>query len=337
MSDLNKVEVVPIQLEKHPNADSLSVVKVWNYTVVVNTQQWEGKTKAAYIPPDNLVPLGRPEFSFLTSNHIKVRRFRGILSQGLLVPVPDEFPIGFDATEHFGVKRYESPVDAEIGGDITTGPPDQPSKYDLESWFKYGIVMEKLYNGLPIVITEKIDGTNSSFTFQNGEMWCKSRGHYRKSNTDANGVEHNIYWKALKENPWIEKMCRDIPRLHLFGEIYGWVQNTRYGHSKGKISFAAFDVYESGSFSSYGEFKDMVQYYGGTIAPEIYVGPYYDLGIKTLIDGTSLLCDENMREGVVIRPLKEKYVYSDENMAFTGRLILKAVSPIYLEGKGKRK
>lgn len=66
MKSTHKAEVVPVVLEKHPNADSLSIVKVFGYTVVVNTKQWEGHTKAVYIVPDSLVDASRTEFSFLS-------------------------------------------------------------------------------------------------------------------------------------------------------------------------------------------------------------------------------------------------------------------------------
>ncbi len=63
----HKVEVVPVVLEKHPNADNLSIIRVHGFTVVGNTEAWKNVTKAAYIPSDSLVKVARPEFSFLAS------------------------------------------------------------------------------------------------------------------------------------------------------------------------------------------------------------------------------------------------------------------------------
>lgn len=51
-----KVEVVPITLEPHPNAETLSVVKVFDYAVCVRTADWKDKLLGAYIPPDSVVP-----------------------------------------------------------------------------------------------------------------------------------------------------------------------------------------------------------------------------------------------------------------------------------------
>ena len=62
--DTHKAEVVPVVLEKHPNADKLSIVRVYNFTVVVNTEDWQGVEKAVYIQPDSVLP-DKPEYRFL--------------------------------------------------------------------------------------------------------------------------------------------------------------------------------------------------------------------------------------------------------------------------------
>src|SRR5271168_2975544 len=62
--DTHKVEVVPVKLEPHPNADRLSVVRVYNFTVVVNTADWQGVEKAAYVQPDSVLP-DTSEYRFL--------------------------------------------------------------------------------------------------------------------------------------------------------------------------------------------------------------------------------------------------------------------------------
>ena len=91
------VEVVPIKLYPHGNADSLSIVYPFGedgYTVVVKTEEWKDRTMGAYIPPDSIVP-DVPDFAFLGGHrHIKVRRYRGILSQGLMWKAPEGSQIG---------------------------------------------------------------------------------------------------------------------------------------------------------------------------------------------------------------------------------------------------
>ena len=55
-----RCDVVPVTLEPHPNADSLSLVRVGGYTVCVRTADWEGVDRGVYIPPDSVVPATGP-------------------------------------------------------------------------------------------------------------------------------------------------------------------------------------------------------------------------------------------------------------------------------------
>src|SRR3990167_2192296 len=125
----HKVEIVPIKLEPHPNADKLSLVKIHGYTCVVNTNDWAGKDEAAYVCPDSLVDTKRPEFAFLGDRpRITVRRFRGIFSQGLLVPAPEGSQIGDDVAEQLGVTKYEPIIKFNMG-DEESPPPGFIPKY----------------------------------------------------------------------------------------------------------------------------------------------------------------------------------------------------------------
>ena len=84
----HRVEVVPITLEPHPNADTLSIVRVFaGYTVCVRTTDWQGRALGAYVPPDSLVDTTRPEFAFLADGkrarqRIKVKKLRGVAAWG---------------------------------------------------------------------------------------------------------------------------------------------------------------------------------------------------------------------------------------------------------------
>src|SRR5690349_21772622 len=109
-----KVEVVPVKLEKHPNADALSLVTVFDaYVLCVRTADWEGVTQAAYLPPDSVVP-NTEEYAFLEGKtRIKAKKLRGIVSQGMLVPAPEGSSIGDDVAEALKITHYEPEVQAE--------------------------------------------------------------------------------------------------------------------------------------------------------------------------------------------------------------------------------
>jgi RNA ligase (TIGR02306 family) len=371
MSDLNQVIVVPVSLEKHPDADTLSIVRIEGYNVVVRTEDWINEDRGAYIPPDNVVDVTRPEFKFLdegivgrTTARIKAKRLRGVMSQGLLIPVPKkviyegrysdaieegtaiwgyEFNIGDDVTEYFGVTRYVSPVDLQLEGNAGEaiskheGPSNPGIKYDIDSWFKYRRLLPE---GTEVVLTEKIHGTNARYTYQDGKMWCGSRSFYRRQSAGS------VYWRALEENPWIEEFCRSYPDVVLYGEIFGWVQTLRYGSKPGQLFFRAFDVFDSLSnntqfwgwdkfYNSMSLKKSEFDVDGGIyiskdidstqrIVPFIYRGFISDELIEKHMDGPSVFFPGHIREGIVIKPVDEMY---DLRL---GRVILKAVSPVYL-------
>lgn len=86
-------------------------------------------------------------------------------------------------------------------------------------------------------------------------MYAGSRNHYRRRTDErdpwyrrlvrwASGgrygklrVEKCVYWLAVKQNPWIEDLCRSHPDYIFYGEIFGWVQKLRYGATEAGMCF----------------------------------------------------------------------------------------------------
>jgi len=338
MSD-HKCEVVPVVLEKHPNADALSIVNVFDgYQVCVRTADWTGVDVGVYIPPDSIVP-DTEQFKFLEGHlRIKAKKLRGIESYGLLVPVPlmddpigwnkKEFEIGEDLSEEMGIKHYEPEMSSFIKrsvGNFSDPPPIAGSIYDMEAWKKYG---HEFVDGEEVVITEKIHGTNSRYTFQNGRMYCGSHNTWKKQ--DPDGTTQNIYWNILTIHPWVEAFCRLNPNVILYGEIFGEVQKGfNYGSTQDNpYQFRAFDVYAGGRFLDYDDALGNAS--SDFLVPVLYRGPYSSEVVVKHTSGLTTLGRGHIREGVVIKPTKERY-----SERLRGRLILKNVSIEYLEGKKK--
>lgn len=212
----HKVEVVRIgALEKHPNADSLSIVKLFGggYQCVVKTSEWAEGDLAAYVPPDSLVPLDRPEFAWLAdlgrtpftreekglqrSYHlIRVIKLRKVMSMGMLVKLPEgkaaEKAIGRshlgladDLATFFEVLHYEPPVKDRNTSKATTygsaaepAPSVNPPGYDIDSLRRYSEVFQA---GEPVYITEKIHGANARYTAEDRGLFSYSFGRYHSS------------------------------------------------------------------------------------------------------------------------------------------------------------
>jgi len=322
MKSTHEVKIVPIVLETHPNADELSIVRIDGYQVVVRTEEWKDRKIGAHVLPDTIVDVSRPEFSFLASRgdvkdgklRIRACKFRGVVSFGLLVPC--EGNIGDNLADSLGVEHYEPELKLCSGGDNMAGPSGvNVSKYDIETARKYqGLFLKNE----PVFITEKIHGANARYVCVNEEMFCGSRTGWKQAG-------NNIWWKAL--TPEMEKFCRYNPGVILYGEVYGQVQNLKYG--KKGVEFAAFDILDKFGFVNVALFLGLCGLAGIPTVPIIHrYFPYNWEEIEKMSNGPSLVPGANhTREGVVIKPLQERH--TDE----VGRLILKVVGSDYLEKK----
>lgn len=383
--DTHKVEVVPVVLEKHPDADKLSVVRVYNFTCVVNTADWQGVTQAAYVQPDSVLP-DKPEYRFLKDTstlrkmrqswdeklalefssdlarlaydeairdieakidantkylRITVRKLRGVISMGMLLPAPEGSKIGDDVAEILGVTHYEPPTADELDGsrkhtgdDVAPAPPMiYAPKYDVESVYKYADCFEA---GEMVYVSEKLDGQNARYvstlgpdivvdtidgqanTYNHFTFHAGSRTEWKMKEGGSN------WWRAIEQNPWIETWMIEHPELVMYGEVYGWVAPLRYGAKQGQLFFRAFDVLDGMEYIDAEQFIATVP--EEHRAPSFGVMPFDFEKLQALADGPSLIKGANhMREGIVIKPLKERKHWK------LGRVMLKMVSNAYLE------
>lgn len=320
---IHRVDVVRIKLEPHSNADSLSLVNILGYTVVVRTADWHDGQLAAYVEPDMVVPADRPEFGFLSTSHkqtikpdgsigyrIRVKRLRGVMSMGLLIPAPPNVNVGDNVIDLLGIVRYEPTMKAGMGGEAIAGPDLIAVKYDVESAYRYS---DKLIEGEMVVATEKIHGANARFVFHDGRMYCGSRTEWKRQ--DAN----NLWWKALANHPELQSFCELNPDTIVYGEVYGQVQDLKYN---GGIHFLAFDLFHKGKWIDYELAKRIGC--GLSWVPEVYTGPWHS-NLFQYADGKSLITPTQIREGIVVKPIVER---TDIEI---GRVQVKIVSNSYLE------
>ena len=331
----HRVEVVPIVLEPHPDPETtnLSLARVYDFVVVVRTDLWNDKEIGAYIQPDSVVP-DTPDFEFVGHNkRITVRRFRGVYSHGLMMPAPEGSRVGDDVSEIMGVTHYEPRENVTMFGDSVHGPEGIFPKYDVENWRKFSVLFE---DGEDVVVTEKIHGANARFKMTNdGDMFCGSRTMWKKEH------ENDLWWKCLDKNRWIREFVTFHPDFTLYGELFGNVQNLKYGAGKNDVFFRAFDVWNNreNRFLSWTELDNIYLPDGSKLreepywVPVLYFGPYDKEMVRGLADGKStILGAENIREGIVVHPTRERYE------AFLGdRLKLKLVSDKYFESDAKKR
>lgn len=370
MNSTHKVEVVPIVMEKHNNADTLSICNVFGgYTCVLRTCDWSGIKLGAYIPPDSLVDTGRPEFSFLIEqaradgkHRVKAKKLRGVVSFGLMVPAPVGAVIGDDVTELLGVEHYEPPLPGEqkagliTGGEIAEAPNVQFVKYDVDAFRKYhGLFVP----GEQVWVTEKIHGASARYVFHNGQMHCGSRNEWKKEFPSYEhitmewlrqrvfvkiiedpGVEvvdeercveifdklhskpkaRNLWWNAL--TPEVEEWCKRHPDCVMYGEVYGQVQNLKYGLNG--VAFAAFDIMIDGAWLHAEDARHLAPMIPWV--PFLGIEPYSFDMVVGKSDGPSTMPGANHhREGCVVKPVMER------RDPYVGRVCFKCVGGTYLE------
>lgn len=311
-----KVEVVPVILDPHPHADSLSIVKVYNYTVCVRTVDWKDKTIGVYIPPDSIVP-DNEVFNFLRGKtRIKVKRLRGIVSMGLLIPAPEGTYIGQDVTKILGVTHYEPPLQNAKSSGETELPPTGLviPKYEVEHMLRYGSLFQE--NEL-VYVTEKIHGANARYVWHDGRMWCGSKGEWKKQN------DENLWWRALQQNSWIENYCRAHPGDVLYAELFGNVQSLKYGAKIGHYFVRVFDILRKKNWLPAVELFAIKEI---QCVPLLGIHPFNLETLQAMAEGLSLIDSANhIREGIVVRPTVERFTNE------IGRLKLKLISNTYLE------
>lgn len=314
------VEVVQIgDIMPHPNADRLEVTTVLGYPVVVRKGEFRPGDKAVYVPVDAVVPKDDSRWDFLAGcTRIKARKIRGYYSQGLLTFCSDaSWEIGCNVQTEMGIVKYEPPLKWVMQSENEKDPGFMPQYTDIEGFLRYENVLEP---GERVVLTEKIHGTNARFCWKDDRLWVGSRRNIKRHDS------RNLWWIAAEKYELEKKLCQ-FPGVVFYGEIFGCVQDLRYGAQKGNLFLRFFDT-ARGSYHDFDDFFGICDQLHLPMVPVIQVGAW-NSGLKVLAEGSSLLAD-HVREGFVVRPIKERYDHR------VGRVILKMVGQGYHLRKAKK-
>lgn len=344
----------------HPNAHSLSITQVYGQNVIFRTGGFQEGDLAVFIPPDSVLPTD-PEHPLLKDNpglkpghRVGAVRLRGIFSNGFMVPAKilfaeeelKDIPVGTHVAERIGVTKYEDEGDRlSTRGDNERDLGYMPCYTDIEGWPKNRYVIPE---GEEVVLTEKIHGANARFCFRDGRLWVGSRTGVKAQYVRPDGTEGNLWWNVAKnmdlENKF-QKLCLS-PLTHqnnfdvvLFGEVYGQVQDLKYGVNSGAI-FRLFDTWSTslGRYNDWDVTCAIAHVMGLELVPELYRGPWKP-ELEDLRNGPSVLYPGHVREGYVVKPTHERFAqYNPENRhAFTGRVIFKFVSEDFKLRNAKKK
>jgi RNA ligase (TIGR02306 family) len=340
-------EVVPVILEKHDNADSLSIAKVKGWQCVVKTEDFKNVKLGIYIPLDMVVP-DTEEWKWLSDRRIKTHKFRGALSQGILIPAKEGMKFGDDVTNKLGVVRYVPKIPgnkSKLRGGYQIPAPEGLEKYtDIENYKNY----VNVFTGDDIVvITEKIHGANARFSLINGKFYVGSHNTVRKPIPDEPATSlGKLFIKILRklklvhprrfpdtfqlvaEKYNIESKMRGnfkpYDKVTIYGEIYGpQVQKFDYGVPQGETHVRFFDIMVNGKYLPWDKAQGKFVWMGLETVPQLGIRQF-GKEIFKMVDGPAF-AGKHVREGIVIRPYK-----TEEFHPKLGRKILKIISDKYL-------
>lgn len=315
-------EVVP---HPDPEVHSLELTNVKGWQCVVPKGAYKQGDHAVYIEPDYVVDTTRPEFAFLDKkgngkpHRLRAVRLRNAASYGLIIPVPDslrEYPVGSDVREQLGIIRYEPPISAITRSEAVPGPSLQ--KFDLENIQNYPRNFEV---GEHVFVTEKIHGTNAKFMFDGEKVHVGSRNQWVRDTPTC------LWWRAYRQYPGIADYIHANPHHVLFGEIYGDVQEMKYGHNRGEIAFAAFAILDTQTqcFLNADDCMYRTAVCDVPHAPLLWEGPWPEslTEVYSLAEENTIVGGEHLMEGIVITPRNERSRWD------IGRLAFKHISQRY--------
>jgi RNA ligase (TIGR02306 family) len=346
-----RVTAEVLTVHEHPNADALELAQVGLYRAVVAKGAYRTGEAAVYIPEQSVLPSGLIEELGLTgrlagskADRVKAVRLRGELSQGIVcrpkaladVDLARAATDGTDFAERLGITKWVPPIPPTMSGEVESAPDLLPW-VDIENVQRYPDIFAA---GEPVVLTEKLHGSACLVTYVADEdrVYVSSKGFGAKS-LALKEDPRNLYWRAVRGHGVAEVAARLAERLGarrigIFGEVFGaGVQDLTYGADgrRETLGYAVFDV--SAEIDGVVRWLDAGAVAEGElpVVPRLYAGPY-DVGrVLEVASGRETVSGRglHLREGVVIRPVVERY-----SAVTGGRAIAKAVSPAYLTRKG---
>lgn len=356
------VEVCEIKdVIHHPNADRLDIATVKGWNCIVGRDSYKVGDWCVFFPPDSVLPdsiIERHQLEFLKKGgRVGTLKLRGYISQGLILSgdvLPEWAELGDDLAKELGVTKYEPPAPKTSSqGNITSRKVQNPyfTKYtDIENIQNFDTVFKA---DDIVCISEKVHGSNIRFgwlpieiNWKSGNIFSIARSLFNKYilgrkyefvygshnvqlpfETSKTFYAENIYARVL--NQYGTRML-NLPKGYTFyGEVYGkGVQDLEYGLDG--LALVIFDIKgPDGTYMDDIKQRRLCDDLGLPNAPMLYVGPFDKNILKYCTETNSVLCDGQISEGCVVKPILET------NDRRIGRKILKSINPEYLTRKNR--
>lgn len=351
-------------IEPIQGSDFIELAVVGDYRSVVKKGQFVPGALCAYIAEGSVVPqellkeIGlEGKLAGAQKNRVKAVVLRGHLSQGICIEVKDGWTEGQDVAEILGITKYHPPIPVNMSGQVEYVGRENTFHYDIDNVknFEPGTI---IHFGEQVVFTEKIHGTLTAVgvlpqdeTVLDPRLIVGSKEvfHQGLSFKQIPENQFNIYCRVAKHWEIQDRILKSSlwgdgkDPVYVFGETFG-MQDLRYGASLNAdetLGFRVFDIFVGlpmvGSFLNDADLDAKCLELRLNRVPILYRGPFsreimleYTVGTET-VSGTGL----HMREGIVIKPVKERKI-SFPHLPMS-RVQLKSVSEVYSARHGKNK
>jgi len=244
-----------------------------------------------------------------------------------------------NVTKLLGITKYEPKIPVNLAGEVFNAGSHVTIKYDIENSKNYPNVFNE---GELVQVTSKLHGTFCGISFlpkeslfvheemirvENGYISVFSKGLGAKGlcfkDNEAN--TNNLYLKTVK--PLIDEISKHCTEhTIIMGEIFGDVQDLKYGAKQNETMFRVFDVWSRDRFLSHTELNEWLSTLPNvTRVPVLYEGPFQWDIIEPLFQHAkeTEFDPKQIREGVVIKPQVER---EDSSL---GRVVLKFINEDY--------
>ena len=263
----------------HPNADKLDICTVLGWKVVTVRGEYKVGDLCVYCEIDSIMPE-RPEFEFLRQRNFRIRtvKLRGELSQGIcfpltILPVYDEpYEEHLDVTDVLGVTKFE-PAAQSVGEFTVKGSfPHFLQKTDetrVQNLVERDILTQyyesSRRNQGSWYVTEKLDGTSTTYFVSHGEFSVCSRNLelFDPRKEELTTRVTSPYWIPVEREKYDKTLLSLNGRnIAVQGETVGpGVQGNKL--KLPQVEFFAFQVIDidTGTMFSYDEFIEFCNKY----------------------------------------------------------------------------
>jgi RNA ligase (TIGR02306 family) len=314
------------KLEPIPGADRIEKAGILGWHCVVKKGEFQAGDLCVYFEIDSILP-DLPEFEFLRERKFRIKtiKLKGVLSQGLAVPLSllphgGMYEEGADVTETLGVKKYEPEIPAFLAAEARGPFPAQVPKTDETRIQSNPEAVIGDFTGKDVYITLKLDGTSATYLKIGGDIHVCSR------NLSLKEDDTSTYWRFYR-TCHMDDIFKETGNVAIQGEICGpgIQKNPLMLKSPELFVFNVYDI-DAKKYYDYAALKGFCESYGLTMVPLLERRVFDFKSAEELLEyAKGDYPSGKKREGVVIRTVTEQY-----SPALEGRASFKVINNDYL-------